>query len=348
MNQKEVIEKFCTDKEYFSIVYDNKNKTFGKLINEQELKSLNFQENEIYTSTDFINKNVLFCMSVNLPVSGTIETPVRTLIKNLSNARIIEEIYPYTFNWRYNGETIEAYAVINSSNHVIQGTLARYGGTTTFLKVIKFRLKNIIRMNNNLTSNFNFNRNSDEIDKEILSTGSINFKTSSYCIPINLKWSWIDILKFSQKKLFTDFEYRDLDINYWRREINPDLMSDTQRIKITDPVKMDTTFLKYPPCIREITKMPIKGDEGRYILTRYFLSIHKPLDAKFLLRTIITDESEKEHVNGGNSKGQFRTILNNLDRYKEINCTRLCPWCDKNCKFNNPYEGLISEVNKNE
>jgi hypothetical protein len=348
MNQKELLEKFCEDKEYFSIVYDTKHHDFGKLINKEDLYKLNLDDHEIYTSINFNNNDVLFHMNMVILKKGIVVNPVRTLIESLANARIVEEIYPKTFNWRFNGENVEAYAIINSSNQKIQGTIARYGGTTTFLKVIKFRLRNIIKMYNNIPIKYNFNRNSEIIKRELLATGSINFRTKNYCIPIDIKWSWVDILKASKSGTFMNFNYKSLDINYWRREINPDLMSDTERIKITDPVETDLTFKKYPPCIQNITKMKIKGDEGRYILIRYFLSIHKPNDAKFLLSHLITDSAEKEHVYYGNSKGQFKTVLNNLDRYKDISCTRLAPWCDKTCPLSNPYEGIIKDEKQNE
>lgn len=304
---------------------------------ENTIKKLLKRKKEILISIYLKNKDTIFIFEPKIEKTSRRNHPLRELKKLIEQAQIIEMVYPDLFTWIFNGKNINAIAIIPSSKIELQGIFTRYGSVIKFINVMNKNLINVIKSKTGepIDNNY-FKINNSLKRKYFIPIGSINKETGLFCIPINIYETIPLILKKAKYNKFdinTKIKY--LDMKYWIREINPDSLYLIKRPKLKNPVEIN--FENYPLCIKNIMNLQRKGDKNRYNLIRFLLSIHHSDDAKHVLFSILNEE-ELEHITKGDSKAQFRTILNNLDRYGCPNCFALSQYCEKECKLNHPLE----------
>ena len=320
--RKSLLTAFCKDACFYWIRFSTVGEEeFGKILSQEELKSIDTMENEIHRSIKNKNDDKLFVIDLKPSEEQLVDNPLELLTKNLEDAEAIELVYPKIFLWCFDGLNIKGYAIVPSGDPIAHSTISRYGGTDNFIKILKRHLDNIAKMRRGTSPNYEFFNIRHEIKDTEISVGSINKKTGLYSIIIDLNMTWIRILRQSKKCISIKPEFRRLDIKYWAREINPDFISEAKHIRLNNVLEIGNTDIErknifdlYPAPIKRIMGLKNKGNLNRYLIARFLLSVHSQKDAKFMYHSILGEE-ELEHVKSGNCKTQWTYIINNLERY---------------------------------
>jgi len=353
MTQNNAIKEFCKSAKFFMVSYASKGEEeFGKILTTSDMDKINLYKNEIHRSTEYKNGDMLFVFDLKPPEQGQyIDSPLQLLINNLVEARAIEMVYPGIFKWIFDGVSIKAYAIVPSGSTKSNTTITRYGGTENFMKILKKHLHNIGKMNRGQTPDYNFLNINDELKETELSIGSIHMFNKMFSVGIKLPMNYIDIIKNSKNNIQVWAPLNKLDMKYWAREINPDFITEAKHIKLKETLGLNGSFDLYPPCIKALMNMPHKGNKTRFLIARFLLAVHKPIDAKFIYNSVLSDD-ERKHIKGGNCSLQWTYILNNIQRYGCPTCRELKFFCDRiGCKLAHPLERiqeyLIREKEKN-
>lgn len=347
--QIKTIGNFISGANFHMIKFPSKpDEEFGKILNNEEINSVDVLHNEIYRSIGYKNFNTLFVLNLLSPHKILyVDNSIQLLINNLSEARVIEAIYPKIFKWCFDGISIKAYAIIPSGNIAGNAVITRYGGTKMFIHVLKQHLKNIGEMQKGHTPNYDFTSNYHDVDETELSIGSINTINNMYSVGITSKMSYIDIIRNSGKNIQTWKNLNVLDMKYWSKEINPDFITEAKHIKLKTTLKLDMSFKLFPQCIKNLMGLKHKGNFNRFLLSKFLLSIHTAKDAKFIYDSIM-DIEEKKHIKYGNCNNQWNYILNNINKYSCPTCKNLLKFCSPDCKLAHPLELIQKSMEKNE
>lgn len=339
--QLEIIIDSCKEAKFHMVKFDTE---FGKILNTNEITTVDLTKNEIHRSIEYTNGDRLFVYDLKPTSTTMVDNELQLLLNNLQEAKVIEMVYPNIFRWIYDGISIKAYAIIPSGDIKQHSTITRYGGTEMFMKILKQHLKNIGKMHKGRTPDYNFLKNTEKINETELCLGSINVSKGMYSVGINLSQTYGEILLNSKNNIHIWTPLNKLVMKYWAREINPDFISEAKHIKLTDTIPIDDTYKIYPPCVKNLMKMKHKGNFNRFILARYLLSIHKPQDAKFVYFAVLANE-EREHIKQGNCSSQWNYILNNMKRYDCPTCQELRRFCPKtDCGLNHPLEEIQEKI----
>ena len=345
--QLEIITQFTSNSKYYMVKYNKIADTdYGKILNGENVDVVDLQNHEIHRSIDYKNGDILF--TLDLKPKTTLKhssNPITLLNMNLDSAKIIEKIYPNIFTWVFNGLNLKAYAIIPNSNQKIQGTISRYGGCYNFIKVIRQHLINITKMNRGISPNFNFFNITEEVEETELSIGSINAFTQNHSITISLDEDYKSIMKRSRYNVQNIVKLNTLDIKFWAREINPDLIADAKHIKLKHNLPIDYKFDIYPPCVKNLMAVQHKGNYNRFLLARFLLSIHNGQDSKFIYELVMSPD-EREHIKVGNCSTQWGFIKNNFKRYDCPSCSQMRKYCEKSCKLSHPLEDIQKILEK--
>jgi hypothetical protein len=235
-------------------------------------------------------------MKMNLLKYGTIHDEIKLM-------KTIELVYPDIFSWRFDGTNIECLAIIPMKKENM-GIMTRYGGYYGFIRLLRDRLLEILKYRGDVVIL------SKQIDNMIISTGSINYNTNMWAVDIQPNTKIEKILMYSASRIIKESVPKELDMKYWVRELNPDFYREAAPPMVTRNKYEVTpeTMNQYPPCIKEIGNLKKKGNYARFLLGSFLLGIHNERDAKHQLDLMLTDK-EREHVNTGNCKDQWRAIL---------------------------------------
>jgi len=322
MEQKNLIYEFLKNSKYYSIVYSYDNdEELGRIIKNEELKEIDFSENEIHRSIEYRNDDRLFVIDFVDDSRRFVDNNLQIFLNSFDDARAVEEVYPNIFTWVFDGFCIKGYAIVPSGSPISHPTISRYGGTSNFISILRRHLKNIAGLKKGKSPDYNFSNLQDKIKETEISIGSFNKKYGNYSIVIDLKDSWKDILKNSTKCISLDIDLTTLKMKYWTKEVNPDFISEAKHIKLNNPIRVKgiderKIFDLYPAPIKRLMALQDKGNYNRYLLARFLLSVHAPDDAKHLYYTIIgINPKELDHVKSGNCSTQWNYIINNLDKY---------------------------------
>jgi hypothetical protein len=346
MEQKDIISAFCGSAKFHMVKFESKNDIdYGKILTSDELLKLDLQQHEIHRSIDYKNDDVLFVYDLKpKEVNHIIVSSVELLIKNLEEARIIEEVYPNIFRWVYDGISLKAYAIVPSGNQQSHSTITRYGGTYNFIKILRQHLNNISTMSKGKTPNFNFlHTKGQPLEETEISIGSINRFNDTYSVGVNLNMTYIDIIRNSKNNVQNWQQLNILDMKFWMKEINPDFISEAKHIKLKKTMEIDETLESYPPCLKKLMNLPHKGNLNRFLLARFLLSVHSPKDAKYMYEYVMGEE-EREHIKTGNCSSQWNYIRNNMKRYDCPTCIQMRLFCDENCKLAHPLEKIQEKI----
>jgi len=347
-SQLDSIISFCKDSKWFMVKYPKKGEQeFGKIIKNEEINEVDISSNEIFRSIEYKNDNTLFVYDLKPTQSDYVDNPLTLLVNNLEDAKIIETVYPYIFTWAFDGVSIKAYAIVPSGCPKSNSTISRYGGTEKFIKILRHHLNNIRRLNKGGTPDYNFSNINYNLNDSEMSIGSINTFNKMYCVPISTNLSYVDVLNRSINNNQSEFNLTILDMKYWAREINPDILTETKHFSITETIPLDNCYETYPPCIKALMSIKDKGNLNRYKLARFLLSVHSPSDAKFVYLSVLS-EDEKEHIKHGNCATQWNYICNNIKRYSCPTCSELRTFCDRrNCKLVHPIQNIKDKIEIN-
>ena len=345
MEQAEIINKFVKDSIFFLVKYDT-NGDFGKIIKNEEIEKVNLAKNEIHRSIEYKNGNYLFTFDLKPEENERIlDNSLQLLLKNLKQAKDIELVYPDIFTWIFNGTNIKAYAIIPVGTENINSTLGRYGGTQTFIKVLRHHLRNMCKISIGKTPDYSYLKPDEKVEETELSVGSLNKTNGLYSILISLTDTYIDILNKSEKNIQKPLELKNLDIKFWAREINPDMINEAKHIKIKNPLSLEEAYPLYHRSIKNIMSLEYKGNYNRFLLSRYLLSIHNPKDAKFIFDSVLSPK-EREHIKQGNCSTQWGYILNNIKRYGCPTKSELKSFWPKEDKSTHPLELVQDYLDK--
>ena len=313
----EYIYNFCKDSQYICVstekVEELPTKSITIDIKEHEIKCSRFSK----TDYCIFNLNLDFKSNIN------IDTQIFYM-------RTIEIFYPNMFSWHFNGNNIVCIAKIPLVREYL-GIFTRFGGINNFISKLRRRLLEVIKYREFTTINI-----SNDIEETIFCLGSVNKKTDFFVIDINPFNDKYDILMRSRCRNIQFEKLETLDMKYWVKEINPDFYKEP----ITSNDKkysIDTDIIKkYPPCIKMLSNQKQKGNYGRFLLSTFLLKIHNERDAKHQLDLMLTDE-EREHMNNGNCKHQWRTII--IKGYAPPSCKKMIEtgYCTGNCGRPAPY-----------
>lgn len=300
---------------------ENAEKIFVSSTEVKDLKKLQIKINplkdEVWCSRYTKSLGCLFDFSLKINPTTTIDDEIQYM-------QTIELFYPNTFDWRFNGEHVEAIAYIPMTKDNL-GMFTRYGSVFNFIKYLRKQLSNILRYRGYEGLGIY-----KYIDHKIIATGSINTETQLYVVNISPSYSKTDILTLSNNRITSGFYPVTLDMRFWIREMNPDFFKLVPRLeKKMHPVSKEIVS-KYPPCIKKLYAMPEKGNYNRFLLATFLLGVHKERDAKHQLDVMLTD-AERTHMNYGDCKDQWRTIV--VKKYTPPSCKTMieCGFCEDNC-----------------
>jgi len=303
------------------IIYNsckNSSRIYCSTINVDDIKKLSMRINpkkdEILMSRFTKNNDCIF--NFKLGVNTTIGQQIEFM-------KTIEMFYKDTFTWRFDGQHIEMLGlVVNKKENL--GKLSRYKGFDNFIKYLRNRVVEILKFRDM------FAHTPKMIDDKIIVTGSINNKTNMYAVPILPTHDKYDVLGMANKRIIGDINIKELDLGFWIKEINPDFYkTQPKRSGKKYPITPEV-MRKYPNCIKEIACMKKKGNYNRFLLSTFLLAVHNERDAKHQLDILLNDE-EREHINTGNCKDQWRTIL--AKEYPAPSCKTMleCGHCKHDC-----------------
>ena len=307
-----ILEKFCKSANYCLVRYDEE---FGKIVENKELLNIDLSKNEVRRSIKNKDDSVLFVYKISPKDHKFVLNPLQLLLHSLSEARAIDAVYPHIFNWVFDGLYLKAYATIPSNDIKAHSTITRYGGTENFYKILIQHLNNIGNMKKGLSPNYDFTTFTYELPEDEISLGSINKKTDLHSIGININDSYKDILNNSKKFKSIVSDINVLNMKYWAKEVNPDFISEAKHMKLQKTIPyFDEVFSIYPVPIRRLMNLSHKGNYNRFLIARFLLSVHSPIDAKHIYYSVLGDE-ERAHVQSGNCSTQWNYIRNNMERY---------------------------------
>jgi hypothetical protein len=342
LDQVLTIDRFCEDAEYFMVKYhtDSLDGDFGEIISGKSLVHINLAKNEIYRSIKNKDGTSLFVLDL-LPHNSSqfYDNPIKVLKDNLEHARTVEKVYPNIFRWFYDAVSVKAIAIIPSGVSKETTTIGRYGGTKNFIRVIRQQLENIISMNRGKSPNYHFLEFESEVEDSILSVGSINKKKDMYFVQISLADSASDILRQSLVGKQKYVPLTSLEVKYWAKEINPDVLSETKHISLNDTLSIDEGWTLYPSPIKNLMMLNNKGNYNRFLLIRFLLSVHNSRDAKFVYYSVLSD-NEREHVETGNCSNQWGYVKNNRERYDCPTNKELSRFIDNSYTLSHPLEEI--------
>ena len=350
MKPHDILKTFCHGANFYMVKYDYTNDhEFGKIIQNDELNTINLAEHEIYRSIEYTNGNTLFVLDLKPETKQLVPNPIQLLIMTMEDAKAIELVYPNIFTWIFNGLYIKGYAIVPSGHVKANSTISRYGGTINFIKILQLHLKNISKLKRGETPDYNFlNINGDITDTE-LAVGSINKFTDSYSIVVDTSLDYVEIIKRGKAETHLPIDLKILNMKYWAREINPDFISEAKHIKLKDTIPlMDNIYRLYPAPMKRLMELPKKGHYYRFVIARFLLSIHSPKDAKFMYYSILGDD-ERAHVKSGNCSTQWNFIQNNFKRYDCPTMKELSAFVrDGDEPLSHPLEKLQKQFEKND
>jgi len=315
------IKQFCEGAERLAINTDN------LLVMDTDILHVEFDKDSIKRSRMNNDLSCIFNMTFDLNQSIT-------LSEQISFMKTIELFYPDTFNWRFDGENIECYALLEMKPEYMT-IYGRYRSVFDFIKQLRERLLTVIRYRG--FKNLNISK---FITSMVHVNGSINIDTELYVIEIEPSYDLFLILNNSKKRLSFIKETKPLNMKYWVKEMNPDF---NRKIIVQHnnviPLE-DNTFSLYPPCIKNIAGLPKKGNYNRFLLATFFLAMHTQKDAKHQLLSVLSD-SERNHILHGNCKDQWRSIT--VKKYNGPSCKTMveCGACTQDC--GNPYPHFIKK-----
>jgi len=310
MDRNETINRFCDGANFFLVRYDD---VTGKIL--ERLKDIDITKNEIHRSLKNRDDSMLFVYKIDPDEHKYVMNPLQLLLHSLEEARAIEAVYPFIFNWVYDGLYLKAYAIIPSHDFKAHTTITRYGGTENFFKILSQHLDNIGKMKKGQSPDYDFTSLNMSIPETELSIGSINKDTDTHSISVDLKDGYKKILSKSRKFINDYPNLNILNMKYWAREINPDFISEAKHMKLEKTIPyFDEVYDLYPKPIKRIMALKHKGNYNRFLISRFLLSIHSPKDAKFIYYAVLGDE-EREHVKSGNCSTQWNYIRNNIEKY---------------------------------
>jgi hypothetical protein len=236
--------------------------------------------------------------------------------------KTIELFYPNMFSWRYNGTHIECLARIPLEETTITN-ISRYRGEYGFIQMLRDRFLEILQYRGDLLIT------SKLINPYIISTGSININKNMWVVDVRPTDSYIQILNNSNKRRIENIKIKSLDMKYWIRELNPDFYREYIQFKNVNKYDITPEIIsKYPPCIQKLMNLKTKGNYVRFLLSTFLLDVHGERDAKHQLDSMLSD-AEREHINTGNCKDQWRTIV--ARNYSSPSCRTMtengfCPY----------------------
>ena len=134
-------------------------------------------------------------------------------------------------------------------------------------------------------------------------------------------------------------------MKYWTREINPDFIVETKRIKLKKTIPLNEKRPPYPKCLKNLMSLEHKGNFNRFLLAKFLLSVHSRKDAKFLYDMVLIGD-EREHVQNGNCSTQWKYVENNMDKYSCPTCREMKKFCNTECKLAHPLEEIQKIMNK--
>ena len=323
-----IIYEDCKDVEYIKC---STNKV--KSIKDLNIK-VNIKNNEILRSRYYKNGNCYFNFNMGLCINSKIS-------KEVEYMKTIEMFYPNMFSWKFDGNHIEAVGIIPVTNNNL-GIINRYKGIYGFIKILRTRLLTILKYRDfvNIV-------HTKIVDDEIFALGSINNKYGRYVVNILPTDNEIKICMASKNRKVTNIKIKTLNMKFWVHEINPDFYKERVELKVKKYPIENYVIKEYPPCIKTISKEKRKGNYKRFLLATFLLSIHNERDAKHQLDIMLNDE-ERNHLNTGNCKDQWRTIL--AKKYSAPSCKTMieCGACIKGCKRPHPSILNIKQEKKND
>ena len=319
------IDNFCHNAERISI---NTNNIPSVLNNEIEI---DVNHDEVRRTRYGIDGSCIFTMRMNILKHGTLNDEIKFM-------KMIELVYPKAFSWRFDGWHIECIALIPMKKEYM-GILGRYKGSYGFIKMLRDRLLEILQYRGDKVIT------SQMISTMIVATGSINSQTNAWSVDIKINDKAETIMANSAERKLRTSELTPLDMKYWVKEINPDYykageppMQKRNKYLITEHI-----MKQYPPCIHKISGLKTKGNYPRFLLGSFLLGVHNERDAKHQLDIMLTDK-EREHMNEGNCKGQWRALI--AKQYPIPSCKTMIEhgFCPKQCdKF-----GMLWNLDKEE
>jgi len=307
----DVIKHFCSGTERISINTDK-----VECLDTQQL-NIDFKKDSIKRFRISGNGDCFFSMELIFAENITLKEQIKHM-------HTIELFYPELFDWRFNGDNIECYAIIPMCKKNL-GIFGRYRGVYGFIRQLRERLINVIKFRG-----FEHIQISKFITNMVYSNGSINHTSDTYVVNIEPHWELIKILMHSKSRKCGLVEVKKLDMRYWIKEINPDFTRKTLVPKLDKIPITDDVYKYYPPCILKLAKMKRKGNYNRFLLSTFLLSMHTERDAKHQLLTMLSDD-EREHILTGNCKDQWRAVV--TKGYSGPSCKTLieCGFCDNDC-----------------
>lgn len=347
LRQIKLVNDFVKDSKFFMVkIEHNDNGDVGKILRGDELINVDLKKHEVYRSIEYKNDNTLFVFDLKYGEEYKVKNPLSLLKSNLEEAKIIDNMYPNTFTWVYDGLSIKAYAIVPSGVNQAHSTISRYGGTTMFINILQQHLSNIGKMVRGISPDYAFLKNKQEIVEQELSIGSINLFTNSYSIIVNLEDDYMDIIKKSRNCVSYDVDFNVLDMKFWSREINPDFVVDSRFTPLENALPIDLAFVMYPQPIKKLMSLQYKGDEYRDLIARFLLSVHDNNDAKHIYYSVLGDDELSEVRKTGANKWNY-----SVNNYKKYGCPtndELSEFINSDYGLNHPLEDIQDYFNKNE
>jgi len=288
----------------------------------------------MYQSTYLTNGNIIFVFDLGQIIDGQCLNPICYLKELMDYVKIIENIYPNIFKYRFNGSTIEILAIIPANQSKLTSVFGRYGGHLKFYKMLRKYLLQIINTNFGTKNEIN-----KTITKIIIMTGVKQFENSYYSTFIEPNDSPVDIIRKSSEQINTiNYKLNVLDMKFWVRELNPDIMDYRKKSVIRSPKEIN--YSDYPDCISNIMKLKDKTPKSMRLLMKYLLLLHKRDDAKMVLLECLT-EKETNRLEKGSIDEQWTNAVNTLEFNMEPTCRQLkkLGFCS-DCGKVSPYEWL--------
>jgi len=257
--------------------------------------------------------------------------PIYYLKRMIECVKVIEMTHPGTFRYRFNGKSIEVLAKIPCDETKLISVFGRYGGQVKFFKILRDYLISLLstKLKLSILPSFNY-----PIPIAIFKTGIAPYKDGYKSTYITHNFTPIDIIKQAKRPLF--FPLYRLDMKFWAKQLNPDIIDYRKKPVIKDFKEVD--YKIYPPCISEIMKLKDKPPKLRYLLMKYLLLVHKREEAKRVLLICLND-TERHNLEFGKQLERWTYVLNNLEYNMEPTCEQLkeegiC----KECKKVTPFE----------
>ena len=323
-----VITNFCKNSTRISVC-TNKIESIQSGVIRIDLKNDEIWRTRHYAAPDL---GCLFDLKLNLQPNITLSDEIRFM-------KTIEMFYPRTFTWRFNGKHIECLGFMPMKNEYL-GIYGRYRTMYGFIKLLRDRLLEILKFRNYQGVNL-----SEKIKGMLLSTGSINNVTGLYVVDILPTDDEMSILEKSKNRKISNYCVKNFDMKFWVKEINPDFYrEDLPKNRTQNKTQLTkNVFSLYPNCIKELCGLKKKGNYNRFLLSCFLLGIHHERDAKHQLDMILTDE-EKQHVQNGNCKDQWRAIVSK--GYSPPSCKVMIEngFCKNSCE--RPFPHYLEQEDK--